>query len=203
MQRYLRHLVLLKLVLLSLTAAALVGQMQGLLERMSLWSGWLCVLLFAATLMVGPWTLHGNVKPATNILLRRDLGIWAAVTGLIHFALGTAFSMNPEYISRFVVDELGQSRFFWGSIWGTVAGLLVLILLVISNNRLLAKLGAVWWKRLQRLAYPAFLITVIHGVYFQLLEQRSYYLYASLALLVLVASAQLFGMWRYRQLRRQ
>ncbi len=199
MKRYFRQFVLLKLTLLTLTAAALAGQMSGLLERMSLWSAWLSLLLFVATLAIGPWRLWSGAEPVTNDLLRRDLGIWTALTALIHFALGTAFSMNQVYMSRFVSNVSDDGWFFWGSIWGFVTGLLCLLLLLISNNISIQRLGLTWWKRLQRMAYVTFALTAVHGIYFQLLERRSYFLVALACLVALVIVAQCTGVWLYRR----
>jgi len=199
MKRYLRHLVLLKVSLLSLTAAALLGQIDGVLERLSLTSAWLCLLLFCATLLVGPKQVFEGQQPPANILLRRDLGIWTALTGLLHFFLGTAFSMDAvNYMSVFVVDDVAEGWFFWGSIWGFVAGLLCLILLAISNNVALRKIGTKWWKRVQRLAYPTFIITVAHGIYFQLLEQRDAWLWTMLTITGVVVAAQIVAFARRR-----
>jgi|GEM_PF-5834656 len=60
--------------------------------------------------------------------------------------------MTPDCMSRFVVGPMAESPFFWSSIFGAVAGLLALLLLVISNNKLLAALGPALWKHLQRSA---------------------------------------------------
>jgi len=198
-KRYLRHLVLLKITLLSITAAALIGQMDGVLERMSLVSAWLCLVFFCGTLLIGPKTMLSGKPVPVNILLRRDLGIWTALTGITHFWLGTAFSMNQDYMGRFVSDELTESWFFWGSIWGFVTGLLCLILLLASNNKFLRRVGATWWKRVQRLAYPTFVLTVVHGVYFQLLENRGWFLWGMLALAVIVLAGQGIGVIQFRK----
>jgi len=200
MKRYLRHLVLLKITLLSLTGAALAGQMSGVLERMSLGSAWLCLIFFCATLLVGPRQVIEGGKPQTNNLLRRDLGIWTAITGLVHFWLGTMLSMDREgYMARFVIDEVRDGWFFWGSVWGFVAGILCLVLLGVSNNKSLKRFGAKWWKRIQRLAYPTFILTVIHGVYFQLLEDRPVWLWAMLLCSGIVVTGQLIAIGKQRQ----
>ncbi len=69
-----------------------------------------------------------------------------------------------------------------------------MLLLVLSNDKVMNLLGATWWKRLQRIAYLAFLLTVLHGFAFQALEARSIFLVgAMLAVLVGVLTLQVAG----------
>ncbi len=180
------------------------------IERLSLATAWLCTLLFGAALLVGPRHAWRTGQPLLNSLVRRDLGIWTALTGLAHFALGTEASMNTAYLAAFVSEAPGppgsairEQLFTWGSLAGLVVGLQVLLLLGISSNRVLRALGAARWKRLQRSSYLAFGLTVGHGLAFQVLENRSPVGVAALGLLTAaVVLAQLRGRRRVRAARR-
>jgi methionine sulfoxide reductase heme-binding subunit len=46
-------------------------------------------------------------------------------------------------------------------------------LLTLSNNASLRALGPRQWKRLQRWIYGAFVLTVAHGIAYQLIEKRT------------------------------
>jgi DMSO/TMAO reductase YedYZ heme-binding membrane subunit len=87
-----------------------------------------------------------------------------------------------------------EQLFNWGSIFGTVVGLLFVLLLAISSDLALRRLGPKTWKRLQRSSLLAFWLTVAHGVAFQILEDR----YLALFLLVAAGAALLGFRWRAR-----
>ncbi len=199
MQRYLRQLVLLKVTLLTLTAAALIGPMSGVWERMSIASAWLCFLLLTSAMLVGPWHLWRGSRPAANNLLRRDLGIWAGVSAIAHTVLGTEVSMNSTYMDQYLVTDLANDQFLYGGLAGFVAGLLMLVPLALSNNRALNRLGVRRWKRLQRFAYPVFLLTVMHAVWFQQLEGRALFLAGTAVATASVVAAQIAGIGLYRR----
>lgn len=71
-------------------------------DRLSLLTAWLCFALLVATLSLGPWWALRSDQPVLNNLLRRDLGIWAALTGLAHLGLATAVVMQPAYFRAYI-----------------------------------------------------------------------------------------------------
>lgn len=177
------------------------------IDNLSIATAWLCLILLASALSLGPMRVRRSGAPVLNLQLRRDLGIWAALAGLAHLFAATAQSMSDRYMAIYVnITEGGIAAatraglFAWGSIIGFLIGLVLLLLLGLSNNRVMKWLGLKWWKRLQRLAYPAFALTAIHGVMFQLLEFRSVYLIAVLVLIGgVILILQLLGMRAVRR----
>lgn len=170
-----------------LVAAATAPPGTGL-ARISLASAWLSLLAISAALALGPLRLLAGGEPMLNSMARRDLGIWAALTGLLHLYAGTVESMNTAYLGHYVAGEASRQQLFnWGASLGFAAGLLLLMLLLLSSNLALRLLGVRWWKRLQRLAYAMLLLTAVHGLLFQLLERRA----AWAVLLLVLASAGL------------
>jgi sulfoxide reductase heme-binding subunit YedZ len=175
-------------------------------DHVSIATAWLCLLLIAAALITGSVIRFRRGRGVLNNYLRRDIGIWAAVTGLVHFFVATDISMSQAYLGAYVnVPDAGLSAdwrgrlFSWSTIAGLVIAIILLILLCISNNRMLARLGPLRWKRLQYLAYPALLLTAAHGVAFQLLEAR-----APLLIAVLIAmSGAAFGIRVFAGARRR
>ena len=178
-----RHLALALVATATLVGTAAVAPPGTTIARVSLASAWLCLLAITAALALGPLRVLAGGQPMLNSMMRRDLGIWAGLTGLLHLYAGTVESMNQPYLEHHVAGEAGRQQLFnWGASLGFAVGLLVLVLLLISSNLALRLLGARWWKRLQRLAYAVLLLTVVHGILFQLLERR-----AAWAILLLVA----------------
>ncbi len=172
-------------------------------DRLSLLTAWLCFALLVAALGLGPWQALRSGQPVLNNLLRRDLGIWAALNGLVHLTVATGVVMRPAYFSAYITGPPDNPLPGWAGWIGTASivagylvGLLVLMLLALSNNRSLARLGPGRWKRLQRSAVVALFLTIAHGVIFQVIEGRTGGWLASL----LVVSATILALrWRARR----
>ena len=155
-----------------------------------------CMLCFAAALLWGPWRVLTGRPVSTNSYTRRDLGIWAAILGLSHLALGLEEAMSAAYVREFVdvatdppVHAARRSLFRWGVRSGLVGGALLAGLLALSNDWSLRRLKPRWWKRLQRAAYPLFGVVVLHAWMYQILEARHaglVILFAGLTLLVVI-----------------
>jgi DMSO/TMAO reductase YedYZ heme-binding membrane subunit len=156
---------------------------------------WLCLLLLAAALLVGPVLALRTGRVPLNHLLRRDLGIWAALNGLAHLALAFRISMTPAYMKVYIAGAPAwpdaatrQQLYMWAVIGSLVIAALFVLLLALSSNRALRLVGPTWWKRLQRGSYLAFGLTVAHAAVFQLIEGRHAALVVLLVLLSLAVA---------------
>lgn len=162
---------------------ALLGSGDTLLDAISLATAYICLVFMAIALCLGPLRALRSGQLALNIYLRRDIGIWAGMAGLVHLFVATELSMSQRYMevyvdisSRGLSEALRADLFSWGSIIGFLVGILVLMLLILSNNKIFKLVGPTWWKRLQRFAYPTFVLSVLHGFAFQALEARHVFL---------------------------
>jgi len=158
---------------------SLSGDEGALADRLSIFSAYLCLYLFAAALLVGPLKVWRNRQPLLNNHLRRDIGVWGGLAGLLHFWLANVLAMTWQYVGIFVENAsappsaaVRDQLYLWGTILGYVVAVVILILLTLSSDRMLRWMGKRWWKRLQRLTYLAFVATVIHAFAFQVLESR-------------------------------
>ena len=189
-----------------LTFAAFVATLnwdseQAWLDRLSIVSAYACLVCLSVALLIGPWQAIRYGKPILNHYLRRDLGIWGAIWGFGHFYLAMLLSMNNEYLERFVyADDLPFAEatqyllYSAGTIVGFLVGVVFIVLLGLSNDWSLRRLGRRKWKRMQRLAYVAFGLIVVHGFAFQLIESRRILLTALLLIAAgFVLTAQLTG----------
>jgi len=185
------------LLLLTVAALAAVGWFAGepamARDRLSLLTAWLCVALLVAALGIGPWQARRTGRPVINQLLRRDLGIWAALTGLAHLVVATGIVMQAAYFRAYITGPPDNPLPGWAGWIGTLSivagylvGLLFLMLLALSNHWSLARLGPARWKRLQGAAVVALFLTIAHGVIFQVIEGRTG---GWLATLVVVSAA--------------
>ncbi len=183
--------------------AWLAGSPAGATDRVSLATAWLCFLMLVAALALGPRKALRTGRPVLNSLLRRDIGIWAGLAGLAHLAAATREVMQPAYFSRYITGPAGPPLPGWPDwlgntsiVTGYLVGVLILGLLVLSNNWSLRRLGPVRWKRLQGASTAALFLTVAHGLVFQVIERRTG---GWLAALLVVTGAILALRWRARR----
>lgn len=166
---------------------------------MSLLTAWLCFGLLVAALALGPLDALRTGRPTLNSLLRRDLGIWAGLAGIAHLLAATGEVMQPAYFGRYLTGPDGPPLPGWPGwlgntsiLGGYLVGILFLVLLLLSNNWSLRRLGPARWKRLQSISMTAFVLTVAHGVVFQVIERRA----GGWLVALVVVSAALFALRR-------
>ena len=198
MTRIRRHLGLLVASLVALTVGAWLAPYVTAWERVSVVSAWLCLGFLASALLIGPLQRIRGDDPPLNIYLRRDIGIWAALQGLLHFYAGNVVAMNSVYVAAFVrtpTPELPVTirdpLFSFGATAGLVIAIIFLLLLAISSDRALRWLGPKKWKWLQRSAHASLWLTVTHGIAYQLLEARMLPLLATVLLSIWVIATQI------------
>ena len=172
---------------------------------LSMASAYTALALLGATLATGPWNvLRGRPNPVSTDL-RRDLGIWAGIVGLIHVAVGLQvhaggdiwlYFFHAPAPERLIVrlDPAGFSNHT-----GLIATLSLVILLALSNDYSLRSLGRTRWKTIHRSVYVAFVLIVAHGALYQLLEKRILAFVALFGVMVAtVVAIQLAGVRRVR-----
>jgi sulfoxide reductase heme-binding subunit YedZ len=139
-------------------------------------SAYAAMLFLAATLWLGPWNVLRRSANPVSFDLRRDLGIWSGILALLHTAVGLTVHLRGRMWMYFFKhlhplaiqnNEFGAANFI-----GLASALLFLLLLAISNDLSLRRLGKVRWKSLQRWTYAAAILAVAHGILFQLVEKR-------------------------------
>ena len=87
--------------------------------------------------------------------------------------------MNQYYVGEFVNQAFRPPDVAWreklfsgGSIVCVIVAIIFLLLLSISSDWAMRRLGVKKWKFIQRSAHVALWFTVLHGVAFQVLEAR-------------------------------
>jgi len=172
------------------------------ISRLSVATAYPALFLTAAAVSIGPWNvLRGQTNPV-SFDLRRDFGIWAGITALLHTGIG----LNVHLRGRpwlYFIDQHHQVRhdlFGIGNDTGLLAALLFLLLLAISNDLSLRRLGTRTWKSLQRWTYMAVALTLMHAVAYQFVEKRQAAYRALLwATIAMTAVLQAAGWWRTKR----
>ena len=147
-------------------------------QRWSLASAYVALALLASTLVTGPYAVLRGRRYPTSSDLRRDLGIWAGGFGLAHFIFGLQVHQKYRYLYWF--RELNGSRiprprfdpFGLTNDLGIIAVVLVVVLLAISNDLSLRRLGAPRWKKIQQWNYWYLGLVMVHAAIYELIEKR-------------------------------
>jgi sulfoxide reductase heme-binding subunit YedZ len=162
--------------------------------------GYLSLSLIFVTLLIGPLNLLRLRHNPVNIDLRRDVGIWAGITGCWHVLLVFRGTLLNDQILRYFLQTgcCGYTPllnvFGISNDLGLFATLLLILLLALSNAVSLRVLKGKRWKQLQRLTYPLVLLAVAHTFGYQYLNLRGPFLLVLLIIpIVIVLACQGLG----------
>lgn len=98
--------------------------------------------------------------------------------------------------------KLQNTQFGFANYAGLVAALLFLMLLLLSNDVSLRRLGLARWKALQRWTYAAAALTIAHGVAYQFIEKRKLPWVVVFAIITgVIMVGQIMGVIRKRRQR--
>ena len=175
-----------------------------LLYRLSMATGYASVVLIAGAMLIGPWRVRrGRPAPASTDL-RRDVGIWGAVFGIAHVVTGLQVHFAGKFWKYFLYPDgdhripLRHDLFGLANWTGLAAGLMLVVLLVISNDLSLRALGTKRWKSWQRWTYWMAALTVAHALAYQIpTKHHAPWIAAFLLVTVFVLVLQLDGRRRY------
>lgn len=162
----------------SVAAAAGIAAISGARSEIEAWSigsAYAGFTLLAVSLSLGPINVLRKRHNPAHSVLRRDFGIGAGVAGLVHTALGIQVHMGGEIIRYFTLPEPRRASgmvFVSANYLGLIASVVLVLLVSISNNVSIRKMGIERWKKTQRLVYAAAAATLLHGLLYQLLEKR-------------------------------
>lgn len=187
-----------------LLAPALPGDVR---TRISTASAYVALVLLAVTLSFGPLSvLRGRPNPV-SFNLRRDFGIWSAIIGVSHTAIGLTVHFRGRMQLYFLPEPghpgiagLRADTFGAANDTGLIAAVVLLVLAMISNDISLRRLGTAPWRTVQRGAYFVLGLTIVHAVLYQLIEKPRWW-----RVLILVSSSavvltlQAMGVRRHRR----
>lgn len=204
-RRLVHHLALPVLALAVGSAAALLLDSDRTVFLLSMGSAYASLALLAGTLLLGPWNVvRGRPNPVSTHL-RRDVGIWAALLATVHVVMGLQVHMQGHVEQYFLFPPgrgavpLRYDAFGLVNWMGVAATVIALVLLAISNDLSLRRLGTGRWKRVQRWNYALFALVVVHGLGYQLTEGRPAPWVAAVAVAAAAVAAGQAAGWRARR----
>jgi sulfoxide reductase heme-binding subunit YedZ len=168
-----------------------------------LWSmatGYVSIILLAGTLLIGPFNVYKKRLNPVSTDLRRDIGIWCGLIGLLHIVIGIQVHMGNIWLYFFNAVEginsyqLRDDVFGIANYTGLLAGVILLVLLFLSNDLSLHWLKTQRWKTIQRWNYILFALVLTHGILYQVIEKRMIIFIVLFAgIMMLPAIAQTIG----------
>lgn len=181
--------------------------------RMSMSLALTAMLFLLPVLIIGPLNVLRKRANPTNSYLRRDLGIWAGVLGLAHMVFGISIHTdNLRFWTLWIMvmpghpPRLETGWFGLANYAGLLLASLIALLLAISNDISMRRLGIRRWKNLQRLSYVALLSIMIHGLAYQQVENRDLGLrlvfWGMIAVIIVIQGLGLYATLRQRREKR-
>jgi methionine sulfoxide reductase heme-binding subunit len=164
-------------------------------------SGYLSIFLIALSMLLGPVNLILKQKNPISSYIRRDIGIFGGILGIVHSAVGLFMHFTGKpwlYFVKEVEDgfSIRFGNFGLANYTGLLGVLILIFLLVISNDYFLVKYKAVKWKNLQRFTYLLFILVIAHSVFYRLnAEKEDLILYLYLPLFLVILIFQFIGIW--------
>lgn len=168
------------------TAWAVFGAIESTdtVFRVSMATAYVGLVLFAITLGFGPVAaLHGRRYPVSTDI-RRDFGIWSGLFAIAHVAVGLQVHLKGKMWEYFVrpvkglvlprIDPFGAANYT-----GLLAALMLLALLLTSNDASLRRLGRERWRSIHALGTWALMLTLLHAALYQLVERRRWEIVAT------------------------
>ncbi len=163
-------------------------------QRLSIATAYLALVFLATTLLIGPFNHRRARANPVSTSLRRDIGIWTAIGGIVHTIIGLQVHMGGDMVRYFFPEPApgGFSRstiaFIAANYTGFVATAIVALLLAISNDRALRALGKARWKRIQRLNYLLLALVVVHGALYLAVDRASWIRIVPFVIIVVFAA---------------
>jgi methionine sulfoxide reductase heme-binding subunit len=203
-RRLLRNIGIVTLALLVyLIVVTATSSSNQVMYRLSMATGYTSVALIGWALLIGPWRVRRGRSAPVSTDLRRDVGIWGGVFGLAHVATGLFVHLGDP-LKYFVYRDTGRALpvrydLFGFANWsGLAATALLALLLLISNDVSLRRLGSRRWKAWQRWTYWAGGLVALHGLAYQWIEKgNGGWVYVFVVVVLIVAAMQLDGRRRF------
>lgn len=146
--------------------------------RVSMALGYTAVIFLGITLAIGPVNALRHRPTPPHSYLRRDIGIWAGLLALVHVVFGASIHIENFQVWTLFLKDTGSGWVLQDGWFGLAyyVGLLqvaiLLLLLGISNDVMMRRLGMSRWKNLQRLLYVVMPLLFVHGFAMHRAENR-------------------------------
>lgn len=162
-------------------------------------TGYISITILTISTILGSVNLLLKHINPISTYFRRDISIVGGFLALIHSITGLFVHLRGKTWLYFLnktdhgysvrLDNFGLANYT-----GLISALVILLLLVTSNDYLLKKLNPRNWKNIQRLSYIMFILTLIHCYFYRIGKEDLNILYwFYLPLFITVLTFQIIG----------
>jgi len=164
-------------------------------------TGYISIIILSISLIIGSVNLLLNHKNPISTYLRRDISIIGGALAVIHSITGLFvhlrgktwlyFLNNTDHGYSIRLDNFGLANYT-----GLISALIIILLIIISNDYLFKKLNPTKWKNIQRLSYLMFILILIHCYYYRIgKENLNLIFWFYIPLFIVVLTFQIIGVW--------
>jgi sulfoxide reductase heme-binding subunit YedZ len=172
-------------------------------------SGFISLVLLSISLILGPVSLLLKSQNPVSTYFRRDLSIAGGLLAVLHSITGLFVHLRGKTWLYFLNEnEGGRSirldNFGLANYTGLISALIIIVLIITSNDYMLKKLNPSRWKNIQRLSYLIFILILIHCYFYRIGKQNLdliYWFY--LPVLTIVFIFQMIGVRLYSHAKRK
>jgi len=164
-------------------------------------TGYISIIILSISLIIGSVNLLLKHKNPISTYLRRDISIIGGTLAVIHSITGLFVHLRGKTWLYFLnktdhgysirLDNFGLANYT-----GLISALIIILLIIISNDYLLKKLNPAKWKNIQRLSYLMFILIIIHCYYYRIgKENLNLIFWFYIPLFTIVLTFQIIGVW--------
>ncbi len=197
--RLLKHyLPLLAIVLTAMLFFFIYRGKRDLITFIAQSTGYISLVILASSLMIGPANLILKNKNPLSTYFRRDIGITGGLLALIHSVTGLFVHLRGKMWLYFLNDnnQVRFDNFGLANYTGAIAALIIIFLIITSNDYFLKKLNSDKWKNIQRLSYLMIFLTAAHCYFYTIgRDNLSIFSWFYIPLFSLLLISQLTGVY--------
>ena len=164
-------------------------------------TGYISIIILSISLIIGSVNLLLKHKNPISTYLRRDISIIGGTLAVIHSITGLFVHLRGKTWLYFLnktdhgysirLDNFGLANYT-----GLISALIIILLIIISNDYLFKKLNPTKWKNIQRLSYLMFILIIIHCYYYRIgKENLNLIFWFYIPLFTIVLTFQIIGVW--------
>ena len=164
-------------------------------------TGFISITILTISLITGSVNLILKHKNPISTYLRRDISIVGGVLAVIHSVTGLFVHLRGKNWQYFLTKSdhgyaIRHDHFGLANYSGLISTLIIIILLITSNDYLLRKLHPGRWKNIQRFSYLMFILALIHCYFYRIGKQNVNLFYSFyIPMIIIVLTFQMIGIW--------
>jgi methionine sulfoxide reductase heme-binding subunit len=167
-------------------------------------TGFISLVILSFSLILGPMNIILKYNNPVTSYLRRDISIIGGILAIVHSVTGLfvhlrgrmwLYFLNEDHSVRF--DHFGLANYT-----GVFSALIIILLLITSNDYSFRILKSARWKNIQRLSYLMFIIILVHCYFYRIGNSDLtvfYWFYLPLTVTILIL--QITGMFIRSRMR--